>query len=254
MENDVMYMKLKKELLSSSGRMVLEVDTTIPLTKVTSLFGNSGSGKTSILRMLAGLMEPDEGYISVGDEVWFDSVNNINIPAQKRGIGFVFQDYALFPNMTVEQNISFGQEIEDLAFINNLLISFELTEFSDKKPMLLSGGQKQRVALARALARKPKLLLLDEPLNALDSEMRMNLQKEITNIHDNYGITTLLISHDIPEVFRLASHVIRINEGKIIDNGKPELVFSKPGFNRGIDFVGQIAILKAMTGCKCNQL
>jgi len=152
----------------------------------------------------------------------------------------MFQDYALFPNMTVEQNIRFAQSDKNDAEIDHLLQMFGITEFRKRKPNGLSGGQKQRVALARALARKPQLLLLDEPLSALDAEMRIALQDEILKAHELLGVTTMLVSHDLNEVFRLASLVLCIENGQINRKGSPDEVFSDNSVSGKVQIIGQI--------------
>ena len=144
----------------------------------------------------------------------------------------MFQDYALFPNMTVEQNIQFAQPERNQSAVDELLTLFGLSEFRKRKPAGLSGGQKQRVALARALARKPQLMLLDEPLSALDAEMRVALQDEIAQAHQLLGVTTIMVSHDLNEVFRLATQVICIENGAVTRTGKPEEVFSDKQYQR----------------------
>jgi molybdate transport system ATP-binding protein len=205
------------------------------------LFGSSGAGKTTLLRILAGLVNPDKGLIKFGDTVWFDSEKGINVPPQNRNISLMFQDYALFPNMTVAENIQFAQAEKDDTAVNALLTIFGLTEFRKYKPNGLSGGQKQRVALARALARKPQLLLLDEPLSALDAEMRSALQNEIAQAHQLLGATTLMVSHDLNEVFRLASQVLCLENGIIERSGSPDEVFSDNTISGKVQITGQIA-------------
>jgi len=178
-----------------------------------------------LLRILAGLTRPDKGRIVFNDRVWFDSEKKIDIPPQVRNVGYMFQDYALFPNMTVENNISFAQKVKDTVEVDKLLALFDLETLKHQHPAKLSGGQKQRVALARALAAKPSLLLLDEPLSALDWDMRTLLQEEIRKAHEILNSITLLVSHDIPEVFQLASSVIVLKNGNVVKSGKPEEVF-----------------------------
>jgi molybdate transport system ATP-binding protein len=241
MEDDVVYIDIEKRMLTANGPMNLAVQTTIQSGELVALFGESGAGKTTLLRILAGLVTPDKGLVRFRQTVWFDSANQINIVPQQRNISLMFQDYALFPNMTVEQNIQFAQPEKNNALVNDLLRIFVLTEFRRRKPNGLSGGQKQRVALARALARNPKLLLLDEPLSALDAEMRTTLQTEIAQAQQLSGVTTLMVSHDLNEVFRLANHVICIENGKVIRNGKPEEVFLDNSISGKVQITGQIA-------------
>ena len=199
---------------TSQGNQLLKIKTEIAENQLVCISGRSGAGKTTLLRMLAGLMKPDQGYIKIGEKVVFDSLRKINLSPQKRNIGFMFQDYALFPNMSVEENISFAQsENKDISRINQLLETFELEGLKKQKPDRLSGGQKQRVALARALAKKVDILLLDEPLSALDKEIRAELQDEILKAHRLFGSTTLLVSHDEDEINKMASHILYIEKG-----------------------------------------
>ena len=241
MENSVIFIDIEKRMLTANGPMNLSIHTSIPAGELVALFGESGAGKTTLLRILAGLVTPDKGLIKFGSTVWFDSEKKINIPPQLRNISLMFQDYALFPNMTVEQNIQFAQPEKDQSKVNELLALFGLTEFRKRKPTGLSGGQKQRVALARALARKPQLLLLDEPLSALDAEMRITLQDEIAQAHQLLGVTTIMVSHDLNEVFRLATQVLCIENGSITRTGNPEEVFSDSSISGKVQITGQIA-------------
>ncbi len=241
MANDVIFIDVEKRMLTANGPMNLVIRTTIPSGELVALFGESGAGKTTLLRILAGLINPDKGIVKIGNTVWFDSAKQINIVPQQRNISLMFQDYALFPNMTVEQNIQFAQPEKNKPVVDELLELFGLSEFRKRKPNGLSGGQKQRVALARALARKPQLLLLDEPLSALDAEMRATLQDEIAQAHQLLGVTTIMVSHDLNEVFRLASQVLCIENGTITRTGKPETVFSDNSISGKVQITGQIA-------------
>lgn len=241
MANDVIFIDVEKRMLTANGPMNLVIQATIPAGELVALFGESGAGKTTLLRILAGLVIPDKGLIRFGNTVWFDSAKQINIVPQQRNISLMFQDYALFPNMTVEQNIQFAQPEKNQSALNELLEMFGLSEFRKRKPNGLSGGQKQRVALARALARKPQLLLLDEPLSALDAEMRATLQDEIAQAHQLLGVTTIMVSHDLNEVFRLASQVLCIENGTITRTGKPEDVFLDNSISGKVQITGQIA-------------
>jgi molybdate transport system ATP-binding protein len=241
MENDVIYIDVQKQMFTANGEMNLAARTEIRSGELVALFGLSGAGKTTLLRMLAGLEKPDCGLIKFGSTVWFDSERQINITPQQRNISLMFQDYALFPNMTVEQNIQYAQPVRDQKMVSELLTIFGLSEFRKRKPNGLSGGQKQRVALARALAHKPQLLLLDEPLSALDAEMRVLLQNEIFQAHLLSGATTIMVSHDLNEVFRLATQVLVIENGVIRRSGTPEEVFSDNSISGKVQITGQIA-------------
>ncbi len=240
MESDVISIDIEKHMQTSNGPLNLVLQTTIQPKEFVALFGESGAGKTTLLRILAGLTTPDKGLIKFGDTVWFSSEKGINLPPQSRNISLMFQDYALFPNMSVEQNVLFAQPERDLKKVAELVDLFGLTELRKRKPENLSGGQKQRVALARALARKPQLLLLDEPLSALDAGMRSVLQDEIAKAHQSLGVTTIMVTHDLNEVFRLSSTVLYIERGFITRKGRPEDVFSDNSISGKVQITGQI--------------
>ncbi len=176
------------------------------------LMGASGSGKTTLLRIIAGLEEA-QGRIVVGNEVWLEGTRSL--PPQKRSIGFVFQEFALFDNMRVLENLLYVQQDKMLA--QRLLALTHMHALADAYPAQLSGGQKQRVALARALMRRPKLLLLDEPFSALDASMRTKLQEEIKILHEEFGTTTIMVSHDRKELARLAQQIFTLENGKLMD-------------------------------------
>lgn len=215
-----------KNLLSADGPMPLSVNLTINRNDFYTFFGASGAGKTTTLRMLAGLTTPDSGEIIVDGNQWFNSVKKINVPARKRNIGFVFQDYSLFPTMTVRKNLEYAAGKES-GKIESILDIMKLRIFEHSKPSELSGGQRQRVALARALVQSPKILLLDEPLSALDNEMRRTLQNEICQIHKEFGLTSVIVTHDITEIFHLSNNVACFEHGKITRSGSPDTIFNQ---------------------------
>lgn len=230
-----------KPLHTSDGTIDLIVNKEIQNGDFLTLFGKSGSGKTTLLRILAGLETPKSGKIIVDDVVWFDSEKKINLPPQKREVGLVFQDYALFPNMSVRKNLEFAlKDKKDTNKVDEILEIMEIENLSQMKPENLSGGQKQRVAVARSLMSRPKMLLLDEPLSALDSGMRLKLQDELHSIHQRFGITSILVSHDISEVFRLSNRVFKIALGQITDDGSPSEVFSNQNISGKFKVVGEV--------------
>ena len=248
----------RKSLIGSKGPFELDVRLTVPSHELAVLYGVSGAGKTTLLRMLAGLDRPSEGRIRVCGETWFDSARKICVPPQKRSIGFVFQNYALFPSMTVRGNLEFAAGSRKDPRTDLLLKLIELEELQNRYPEELSGGQQQRVALARALIRKPKLLLLDEPLSALDPEMREKLQDEIMRLHQELGLTTLLVSHDRSEICRVADRIFVIKEGRVAFDGYPAHAFqadqtrqTSPMKGHVVDIVshnGSVAILASVRG------
>ena len=201
--------------LFAEGATELQVQVALESGGLTALVGPSGSGKTTLLRLLAGLEMPRSGRITVGEAVWFDKQAGINLPPQQRAIGYVFQDTALFPNMTVRENITYAAPNGQSDFVHELLEGTGLEPFVDQKPGRLSGGQRQRVALARALVRRPQLLLLDEPFAALDTQSSQQLQQVLVKLHQRWQTTTLLVSHHDADVQALADRVIRLVEGHV---------------------------------------
>jgi len=228
-----------KELHGANGVMQLHFDTNIQEGEFVALSGKSGSGKTTLLRIIAGLEEAN-GVITVADNKWLSTSKSLSV--QKREIGFVFQEYALFENMTIEQNLLFVSK--DQALADKLLEMTELTAMKKRYPNALSGGQKQRVSICRALMKRPKILLLDEPLSALDPTMRTKLQNEILNLHREFQTTTIMVSHDPSEIYRLASRVIVLEDGNIINDGKPSEVLLKTEGSQKFSFQGELLDLK----------
>ena len=226
---------IQKQLHGSNGEMDLDLDLEIKDGEFLALSGESGSGKTTFLRILAGL-ESASGTIKVDDESWLNEKTSLS--SQKRNIGYVFQDYALFDNMSVEKNLLFVRDDKELS--DKLLEITELTELKKRMPSTLSGGQKQRVSLCRAMMNKPKLLLMDEPLSALDSKMRKKLQNEILALHNEFGTTTIMVSHEPSEMYHLASRVIILNQGIIINDGIPKDVLLCTNGSQKFSFEGEL--------------
>ncbi len=217
--------RLTKTISAFPQTFVLECDERQPLHSRWCLFGESGAGKTSLLRMLAGLEFPDQGVIRCGQEIWFDSEQRIAVPAYKRSIGVVFQDYALFPHLNVQDNVAFAARRADRFWLEKLMQLCHLHDLTSRSIATLSGGQKQRVAVARALARQPQLLLLDEPLSALDLETRSALQDSLLAVQRELDLTIVVVTHDIAEVFKLAQNVLMIDAGRVVQSGPPDEIF-----------------------------
>jgi molybdate transport system ATP-binding protein len=226
---------VRKSLIGSVGEMELSVDLKIEHGNFVAISGQSGSGKTTLLRIIAGL-EKAEGTILIDGEKWLSEKHFL--APQERKIGFVFQDYALFDNMNVLENLLFVNRDRNLA--EHLLGLTSLTELSDRFPSMLSGGQKQRVALCRALMRRPKLLLMDEPFSALDPVMRRRLQHDILRLHREFGTTTLMISHDPSEIYRLADRVVELRQGRIINDSNPIDALLKTAGSQKFSFGGEL--------------
>lgn len=197
----------------------------------TVIFGPSGSGKSTLLRLLAGLDRSDKGIIKFAGEIWEDTENRIFVPPQKRSVGLLFQDFALFPHMTVAKNITYNLSLTDeekRERLQKVTRLFNLEGLERRKPCTLSGGEKQKVAIARTVIRKPKLLLLDEPLSALDLPTREVLQRELKKILKKLQIPTIIVTHDRTEAIIMGDRVAVMNDGKIVQQGEVNEVFTKP--------------------------
>jgi molybdate transport system ATP-binding protein len=196
------------------------------------LFGHSGSGKSLTLRAIAGLLRPDSGRIVIDGTPVFDAGRDIDVPPQRRGAGMVVQSYALFPHMTVRENVAFGlhgvSSAERRARVDELLASLGITELAERRPDRISGGQAQRVALARALAPRPRLLLLDEPFSALDSAIRVTLRRELARLKHELDLTIVFVTHDLREAFNLADKIAVFDRGQVLQVGTRDAVFERP--------------------------
>ncbi len=222
-----------------------DIDFTASEGEFVTLLGPSGCGKSTLLRCLAGLTEVDSG------EILLDNQNIVHVPVQQRGVGMVFQSYALFPNMTVEKNVAFGLKMQKLPAteirqrVAEALALVELNEFSARYPHQLSGGQCQRVALARSLVTRPKLLLLDEPLSALDARIRRHLRDQIRLIQQELKLTTIFVTHDQEEALTLSDRIVLMNKGKIVQNGAAEDLYTQPADLFAAGFIGNYNLLTA---------
>jgi molybdate transport system ATP-binding protein len=199
---------IEKKLKVYQGQRILKIAAEFPTGSITNIYGPSGVGKSTFLKIIAGFIEPEKGKITAGDTTWLDTSAKISLPPQKRKAGFVFQDYALFPNMTVQQHLEYATK--DAAWIKQLLAIGKLETLTTHKPEHLSGGQQQRLAILRALAIKPKLLLMDEPFSALDAEMKIGLINDLKALFKHQATTVLIVSHNRQELEDLADRELNI--------------------------------------------
>jgi sulfate transport system ATP-binding protein len=220
-----------------------DVSVDVPDGSLTALLGPSGGGKSTLLRVIAGLETPDSGIVRIaGEEVTFQA-------PQQRDVGFVFQHYAAFKHLSVRDNIAFGLKIrkrdkaEITKTVDELISLVQLDGFADRYPDQLSGGQRQRMALARALAVQPRVLLLDEPFGALDVKVRADLRNWLLRLHDEWPVTTIIVTHDREEAMELASQIVVINKGKIEQTGTPDELYDNPATRFVAGFVGPIVEL-----------
>jgi molybdate transport system ATP-binding protein len=224
-----------------------ELDVTFDLNKgdFLSIYGESGAGKTTILRLIAGLDAMHNGHLKNNDTIWFDSSKQINLKPQLRKVGFVFQDNSLFPNMTVLENLEFAlKKGQSKSIVFELISSFGIEDLVNRNITSLSGGQQQKVALARAIVQKPSILLLDEPLSAIDDENRHMLQDLLLKIHHQYELTTILVSHNVSEIFKLSNKVLKIKAGKIEKSGTPKEIFTSNTNSNQITLIGTVLDLE----------
>jgi molybdate transport system ATP-binding protein len=221
--------KLKKKVEGFD----LDVELTVG-NEIAVLFGHSGAGKSMTLQMLTGLMKPDKGLIRSGERVLFDSSLGIDVPAYRRFFGYVLQDLALFPNMTVRGNILYGakglEKNTRESRLRTMVKTFHLEGIENKMPCEISGGQKQRVAFARSLIRRPEALLLDEPFSALDNKVRLEMRNFLKDIRQAFEIPIILVTHDVTEAYTLADRIMVYSGGRIIQTGFPSDIFHEsPG-------------------------
>lgn len=231
------------------GGPLVAADFDAPAGAVTVLFGPSGAGKTTILRCLAGLERPQRGSIRLDGVAWFDADARVHVPPQRRGVGLMAQDYALFPHLSVEQNVGYGlldwPRGEAGARVGELLRLLRLEGLRARRPAALSGGEQQRVALARALAPRPRLLLLDEPLSALDAPTRDELRFELRRVLRAQAVPALLVTHDRLEALALGDRMVVLSAGRVLQRGPVPEVFGRPADREVARLVGVETVLEA---------
>lgn len=219
-----------------------DVNLTIYKGEIFALLGASGCGKSTLLRMLAGFEMPSSGQIVL------DGQDLAHVPPYQRPINMMFQSYALFPHMSVEQNIAFGLKQDRLSRgeisqrVEEMLSLVHMQEYAKRKPHQLSGGQRQRVALARSLAKRPKLLLLDEPMGALDKKLRERMQLEVADILERVGVTCVMVTHDQEEAMTMAGRIAIMNRGKLVQIGEPEEIYEHPNSRYSAEFIGSVNV------------
>jgi iron(III) transport system ATP-binding protein len=218
-----------------------------------TLLGPSGCGKTTTLMSIAGFQTPDEGLIACGDDVFVDRGAGIDQPAERRNLGMVFQSYAIWPHMTVAQNVAFPLQVRKAgkrairARVAEVLALVELGDHAERYPHQLSGGQQQRVALARAIAYSPKVLLLDEPFSNLDAKLRERARDWLKELQHTLGLTTVFVTHDQDEALSMSDRILVMNSGRILRDGTPEEVYREPGARFVAEFLGQCNFLTGST-------
>ena len=214
-----------------SAGFVLDIDFKAAA-GVTVLFGPSGSGKTLTLDLIAGFSKPDDGRVLLEDQILYDRAAGVHLPPQARNCGYVFQNYALFPHMTLRENLAFAAErkpaLERHRRVNDMIERFHLTEVAGNRPHAVSGGQKQRCSIARALIGEPKLLLLDEPSQGLDAPLRAELYEVLRQVRTDFRIPMLLVTHDLKECFELGDEMLVVRAGQLVQSGKPVDVLRQP--------------------------
>jgi sulfate transport system ATP-binding protein len=223
-----------------------DVNVSLPTGQLTALLGPSGGGKSTLLRIIAGLDSADSGSITI------EGAEATKLPPQKRNVGFVFQHYAVFKHMTVAKNVAFGLEIrkrpkDEIAHrVDELLRLVHLQQFANRLPSQLSGGQRQRMALARALAVEPTVLLLDEPFGALDAKVRKELRDWLRRLHDEVHVTTVFVTHDQEEAMEVADEIVVINEGRVEQVGTPDQLYDEPANDFVMGFLGETTTLNGV--------
>jgi molybdate transport system ATP-binding protein len=242
--------RIRKSFAARADSAAFSLDIELdPGAGITALFGPSGAGKTLTLDSIAGFVTPDEGRILLDDDILFDAATGVNLPPQARRCGYVFQNYALFPHMTLRQNLAFAVErrprLERHRKVNEMLERFHLADAAGRKPHELSGGQKQRCSIARALIGAPKLLLLDEPARGLDAPLRAELYRLLRQVRAEFGTPILVVTHDLAECFELAEEMLIVHDGRIVQSGTPGAIADRPASAEVARLLGIFNLLPA---------
>jgi len=246
----MIQVRIKKRFARTRESAPFELDVDFQSAAATTvLFGPSGSGKTMTLDSIAGFVRPDQGRILLGDAILFDAAAQVHLPAERRNCGYVFQNYALFPHMTVRGNLEFAvgakPRLERHRRVNETVERFHLAEVAGRKPHELSGGQKQRCSIARALIVEPRLLLLDEPGQGLDATLRAELYNELRAVRANFATPMLLVTHDLAECFELADRMVALHNGRVIQAGTPAEVVERPASLEVASLFGRYCFIPA---------
>ncbi len=232
---------IRANIQTTVGNFELAVDLAVDR-EITVLYGHSGAGKTLTLEAIAGLLTPREGRIELHDQVVFESASGINLPPQRRNLGYLVQSYALFPHLTVAQNIAYGighlRRSERRARVDDIAGMFGLRDLLDRRPARISGGQAQRVALARALVRQPRVLLLDEPFAAVDSSIRRTLRRELRQLAQRLDLSVVMVTHDLTEAYNVGDRLAVIDHGRVLQAGPRDEVFHRPATARAAELLG----------------
>ncbi|MGR5236049.1 molybdenum ABC transporter ATP-binding protein ModC [Vibrio alfacsensis] len=219
-------MTIKIEFKQSLGETNFDINLTLPGNGISALFGRSGAGKTTLINVISGLVTPDQGKVTIGEHVLFDSEKGVNLPTHKRNIGYVFQDSRLFPHYSVRGNLLYGVTNKDDAYFSKVTELLEIKPLLSRFPVSLSGGEKQRVAIARALLSKPSLLLMDEPLASLDMPRKREVMPFLEELSEQVSIPIIYVTHSLQEILRLAQHLSILDKGRILTSGKLEEVWA----------------------------
>ena len=245
-----------KKAFGNGGALNVDFVLSVASSRVLVVFGPSGAGKTTLLRCLAGLDPIDSGRITFGSEVWEDADRRIRVAPQKRSLGYVSQDFALFPHMSIADNIAFGlpRNGQAASRVDEILSRMEIAELRTRRPSQISGGQQQRVALGRALVRKPRLLLLDEPFASLDRPIRQRLLRFCSRLFGELPGAAVLVTHDWEEALTLGDELLVLSEGRVLQQGAPDVVFSRPSELEVASAVGVETIVRGRVVRQVNQL